>query len=193
MSDFKFVPMDEDVSEILIPAAELKTIVSRLGKEITAHYKSAVEQGEKLLVVCVLKGSVIFFSDLVRAIDLPLELSFMQASSYGKSTISGGVVEIRLAPTDAQLKDAHVLIVEDILDTGHTMHKVQSVLADKGTKSVKLCTLLDKPSRRQAPITADFAGKEVPDLFVIGYGLDYGEKYRNLDYVGVLKPEVYEV
>ena len=192
MSDMRYTPMDEDVSEVLINEEELRLIVARLGREITNAYRAAVEAGERLMVVCVLKGSVIFFSDLVREIDLPLELSFMQVSSYGKSTVSGGVVEIRLAPTDAQLKDAHVLIIEDILDTGHTMHKVQSVLADKGTKSVRLCTLLDKPSRRQAPIKADFSGKEAPDLFVIGYGLDYGEKYRNLKYVGVLKPEVYE-
>lgn len=192
MSNWKQRASGADVSEILLSEEELAQITDRIAAEITAHYRPLVEAGEPLLVLCVLKGSVIFFSDLLRKIDLPLQIEFMKASSYGNSSTSSGVVQIKLAPPDELLVGAHVLVVEDILDTGNTLYTVFSVLSEKGARSVKLCTLLDKPSRRRASISADFVGREIPDAFVVGYGLDYDDVYRNLPYVGVLKPEIYE-
>ena len=192
MSNCDFSIMHKDLSEVLISEEELQEIVARVGREVTEHFRPFAEKGEKLLIMCVLKGSVVFFADLVRSIPLPLNLEFMKASSYGASTNSSGVVAIRQIPDDETLKDAHILVVEDILDTGNTLYKVLTVLKEKGAASVKLCTLLDKPSRRKAPISADFVGKEIPDAFVVGYGLDYDEKYRNLPYVGILKPEIYQ-
>lgn len=188
----KSVPGEADICEILFTTDEIAAQVARLGAEITAHYRKAAERGERLLVVSVLKGSVVFLSDLIRAIQLPLQLSFLQVSSYGNATASSGVVEVRLAPDRRLLRGAHVLVVEDILDTGNTLFKVLGLLSDKGAASVKLCAFLDKPSRRQAKVEADFCGAQIPDRFAVGYGLDFAENYRNLPYIGILKPEIYE-
>lgn len=191
MSDIKHLDGREDLESILLTEEELSELTDRVAREITEHYRPLVEAGETLLIVGVLKGSVVFLADLLRKIDLPLQIDFLRASSYGRSTTSSGVVAIKHAPSDELLSTSHVLIVEDILDTGNTLYKVLSVLKEKGAKSVKLCTLLDKPSRRCAPISADFVGCEIPDAFVVGYGLDYADYYRNLPCIGILKPEIY--
>ncbi|MBR6530801.1 MAG: hypoxanthine phosphoribosyltransferase [Clostridia bacterium] len=180
-----------DLESVLIGEEELQQICDRVASEINEHYRAAVEAGEKLLVIGVLKGSIIFMADILRRIDLPLQIEFLRASSYGRSTSSSGVVAISQAPDPALFKDVHVLVVEDILDTGNTLYKVMSVFKEQGAKSVELCTLLDKPARRVADITARFVGREIPDAFVVGYGLDYAEHYRNLPMIGILKPEIY--
>ncbi|MBQ2731116.1 MAG: hypoxanthine phosphoribosyltransferase [Clostridia bacterium] len=180
-----------DLESILISEEELTAICDRIAREINEHYRPLVEAGEPLLVVGVLKGSVVFLADILRRINVPLQIEFLRASSYGRSSTSSGVVAIKHAPAPELIAASHVLVVEDILDTGNTLYKVFSVLREQGAKSVKLCTLLDKPSRRQADISADFVGREIPDAFVVGYGLDYADYYRNLPYIGILKPEIY--
>ena len=191
MSDIMKKASAADLESVLIGEEELQQICDRVASEITEHYRAAVEAGEKLLVIGVLKGSIIFMADILRRIDLPLQIEFLRASSYGRSTSSSGVVAISQAPDPTLFKDVHVLVVEDILDTGNTLYKVMSVLKEQGAKSVELCTLLDKPARRVADITARFVGREIPDAFVVGYGLDYAEHYRNLPMIGILKPEIY--
>lgn len=191
MSEFMRNGAVADLESILLTEEQLEELCDRVAGEIKEHYRPLVENGEPLLVVGVLKGSVVFLADILRRIDLPLQLEFLRASSYGRSSTSSGVVAIKHAPAPELIASSHVLIVEDILDTGNTLYKVLSVLQEQGAKSVKLCTLLDKPSRRQAPITADFVGCEIPDAFVVGYGLDYADYYRNLPYIGILKPEIY--
>ncbi|MPM70618.1 Hypoxanthine phosphoribosyltransferase [bioreactor metagenome] len=143
------------------------------------------------MAVCILKGSLVFVADLIREIKLPLEVSFLRATSYGSGTVSSGVVEISLAIDEKDLIGADVLVVEDILDSGHTLSNILKYLAGKGAHSVSLCVLLNKPSRRKTEVTIDYEGKQIPDEFVVGYGLDYNEKYRNLPYIGVLKKELY--
>ncbi len=192
MSEFLRGASEQDLESILISEAELSELCDRIAREITEYYRPFVEAGDELLIVGVLKGSVVFLADILRRINLPLQIEFLRASSYGRSSTSSGVVAIKHAPDPELIARSHVLIVEDILDTGNTLYKVVSVLNDQGAKSVKLCTLLDKPSRRKADISADFVGREIPDAFVVGYGLDYADYYRNLPYVGILKPEVYE-
>lgn len=191
MSDWLKHPLSKDLESILATEEDLQQICQRVAGEINEHYRPMVTAGEPLLIIGVLKGSVIFLSDLLRRIDLPLQIEFLRASSYGRSSTSSGVVAIKHAPEPELVCGSHVLIVEDILDTGNTLYKVSSVLEEQGAKSVKLCALLDKPSRREAPISADFVGLEIPNAFVVGYGLDYADYYRNLPFVGVLKPEVY--
>ena len=175
--------MKDDVLKVLLSEEEIKNKVQELGRVITEEYR-----GKNLLLVTVLKGAVVFLADLMRAIDTPAEIDFMVVSSYGSGVKSSGVVKI-VKDLDVPLKDRHILIVEDILDSGMTL----SYLKDRGPASIRIVTLLDKPARRKADIKADYVGFEVPDDFVIGYGLDYDEKYRNLPYIGVLKPEVYSV
>ncbi|MDD6313354.1 MAG: hypoxanthine phosphoribosyltransferase [Firmicutes bacterium] len=186
-----FAEMEKDIAWVLADEETLKAKVAEMGREITDYYLSHPVK-KKLLVVGILKGSVVFMSDLIRQIGLPLQLEFMKVSSYGHGTKSTGVIEIKLAIEDEILEDADVLVVEDILDSGNTLAKVMEYLKHKGAASVRLCTLLDKPDRRKADIKVDFEGIIIPDEFVVGYGLDFAEKYRNLPYVGVLKPEVYE-
>ena len=169
----------------LISEEQLHQKVAQIGKQVSADY-----QDKNLLMVSVLKGSVVFMADLMREISIPCEIDFMCVSSYGSGTTTSGVVKI-IKDLDIDLKDRDLLIVEDILDSGMTLSYIKEMLKQRGTKSIKICTLLDKPERRKADITPDYVGFTVPDEFVVGYGLDYDEKYRNLPYVGILKPEVY--
>ncbi len=178
--------MKNDIERVLVTEEELKEKVKEIGARITADYA-----GKNLLLVSVLKGSVIFMADLMRAIDLPCTIDFMCVSSYGAGTKSSGVVKI-IKDLDTDLHGRDLLIVEDILDSGKTLHYITKMLSDRGTSSIRIATLLDKPERRTVPLTPDYSGFVIPDKFVVGYGLDYDEKYRNLPYIGVLKPEVYE-
>ena len=177
--------MLNDIKEVLYSEAYIDSMVKRVGAEISRDYAD-----KNLLLVSVLKGSVVFMADLMRAITIPARIDFMCVSSYGSGTKTSGVVKI-IKDLDADLTGRDVLIVEDILDTGITLSKLVPVLKMRNPGSVKICTILSKPSRRMADIEPDYCGFEVPDEFVVGYGLDYDEKYRNLPYVGVLKPEVY--
>lgn len=178
--------LQDDIQEVLINEEEIAAIVSRLGKQITEDYR-----GKNLVLVSVLKGSVVFMADLMRAIDLPLSIDFMIVSSYGDGTESSGHVKI-IKDLDLNLSGQDLLIVEDILDTGRTLYNLRQILEMRSPSSIQICTFLDKPSRRKADIRADYVGAEVPDEFVVGYGLDFSQRYRNLPYVGVLKPSVYE-
>jgi len=177
--------MEEHVGEVLITAEEIKEKTAELARQITADY-----QGKDLLLVCILKGGLMFLADLMRRIRLPLEIDFMAVSSYGDSTESGGVVRI-LMDLETNIQGRNVLIVEDIIDTGRTLNYITQNLRTRQPATLKICTLLNKTARRVLDIPVDYVGFEIPDKFVIGYGLDYGEIYRNLPFVGVLKPELY--
>lgn len=179
--------MINDIEKILLSEEDLKSIVERLGKEISNDYKD-----KNLVLVSVLKGSVVFMADLMRAITVPCVIDFMSVSSYGSDTRTSGVVKI-IKDLDAEVVNgADLLIVEDILDSGVTLEYLMKILSVRNPNSIKICTLLDKPERRKAKVFADYAGAQIPDAFVVGYGLDYDEKYRNLPFVGALKPAVYE-
>ena len=179
--------MNNDIAKVLISEEQLQAKVAELGAQISRDY-----EGKDLLLVSILKGSVVFMADLMRAITEPCSIDFMVVSSYGgANTTSTGLVKI-VKDLDQDLSGKDVLIVEDILDTGVTLSNLVPMLKMRHPNSVKICTILDKPSRRKADIQPDYEGFQVPDEFVVGYGLDYDEKYRNLPYVGVLKPEVYE-
>ena len=179
--------MNNDIAKVLISEEQLQAKVAELGAQISRDYA-----GKDLLLVSILKGSVVFMADLMRAITEPCSIDFMVVSSYGgANTTSTGLVKI-VKDLDQDLSGKDVLIVEDILDTGVTLSNLVPMLKMRNPNSVKICTILDKPSRRKADIQPDYEGFQVPDEFVVGYGLDYDEKYRNLPYVGVLKPEVYE-
>ena len=179
--------MHDDIEKVLVSEEELKAKVAELGAEISRDYA-----GKNLVLVSILKGSVVFMADLMRAVSIPCSIDFMVVSSYGGSnTTSSGLVKI-IKDLDGDLSGKDVLIVEDILDTGITLSNLVPMLKMRNPSSVKICTILDKPSRRKADIQPDYEGFRVPDEFVVGYGLDYDEKYRNLPYVGVLKPEIYE-
>ena len=177
--------MHKDVTEILYTKEELEAIVRRIGKQITEDY-----QDKNLFLVCVLKGSLIFMSDLMREIDLPCEVDFLSVSSYGNGTTSSGEVQL-IKDLTCPLEDKDLLIVEDILDSGLTLSFLLKTLSARGPRSIRLCTLLDKPERRKAAVYPDYVGAQIADQFIVGYGLDYAEKYRNLPYIGVLKPEIY--
>ncbi len=177
--------MREDIKEILFTQEDLKAITKELGEKVTRDYKD-----KKLYLVTILKGAVVFLTDFMRNVDLPCEVDFMVVSSYGSGVTSSGNVKI-IKDLDVPLEDKDILIVEDILDSGNTLKFVVDMIKKRHPKSVEVCALLDKPSRRIADIQAKYVGREIPDEFVVGYGLDYDEKYRNLPYLGVLKPEVY--
>ena len=177
--------MVNDVKEILFSEEKLASIVKDMGKRISEDY-----QDKNLLMVSVLKGSVVFMADLMRAIDIQCRVDFMAVSSYGAGVKTSGVVKI-IKDLDIPLEGYDLLVVEDILDSGMTLSYILELLRSRGPRSIKLCTLLDKPDRRTADVHADYVGAVVPDKFIIGYGLDYDERYRNLPFVGVLKPEVY--
>ena len=178
--------MENDIEKVYYSAEELSAVVKKLGAQISADYK-----GKNLMLVSILKGSVVFMADLMRAITVPCEIDFMCVSSYGNSTENkSGAVRI-LKDLEVNLEGRDVLLVEDILDSGRTLSYVISVLKTRNPKSIKICTLLDKPERRVVDLKADYSGTSVPDEFVVGYGLDYAEKYRNLPYIGVLKQEIY--
>ncbi len=177
--------MIDDVQEILFSEEQLRQRVQELGAQITKDY------AEKAPVLAsVLRGSYIFMADLTRAIQLPIHVDFMAVSSYGSGTKSSGQVQITKDLSD-DIEGRDLIIVEDILDSGNTLYYLMQILQARAPASIRLCTLLDKPERRTKPITADYCGFSIPDAFVVGYGLDYAEKYRNLPYIGILKPEVY--
>lgn len=178
--------MNKDIREILIAEDVLQSKIAELGAKITEDYKD-----KDLLLVCVLKGAVIFVSDLMRKIDLPLDIDFMAISSYGTNTQSSGVVRI-LKDLNTSIENRHVLIVEDIIDSGLTLSYLVENLKSRGPASVEICTILDKPDRRAIDLEIKYTGFKVPDEFVVGYGLDYAEKYRNLPYIAILKEEIYQ-
>lgn len=180
--------MEKDIESVLVSAEELDQVTTRLANEIVRDYK---DSPRKLLILSILKGSLIFTADLIRKIDLPLDIDFMKVSSYGASTISSGQLKISLDLKRDDMTDVDIIIVEDIVDSGRTLSNLKLYLAEKGAGSVKICTLLDKPSRREYELVPDYCGVVIPDKFVVGYGLDYNELYRNLPYVGVLSPKVY--
>ena len=177
--------MHKDVDQILYTEEELRQRVKELGCQITADYS-----GRRPMLISVLRGSYIFMADLTRSINLDLTVDFMAVSSYGAGTASSGQVEIKKDLSDA-IEGRDLIIVEDILDSGNTLYYLMDVLRARKPASIRLCTLMDKPERRVKPIKADYVGFTIPDAFIVGYGLDYAEKYRNLPYVGVLKPSVY--
>ena len=179
--------MKEGVLRVLLSEDEIREKVRELGGKITADYKNS-----NLMLVTVLKGAVVFLADLMRQIDVPAEIDFMVVSSYGSGVKSSGVVKI-VKDLDVPLAGKDILIVEDILDSGLTLSYIKELLESRGPRSIRIATLLDKPSRRKVDLQADYIGFSVPDEFVIGYGLDYDEKYRNLPYIGILKPGVYSV
>ncbi|WP_371381653.1 hypoxanthine phosphoribosyltransferase [Sporomusa aerivorans] len=178
--------MMDDVEKILFSEAELATRIKELGQAITADYA-----GKEILMIGVLRGAVIFMSDLARAIELPVAVDFMAVSSYGAATSSSGVVRI-LKDLDEDVENKHVLIVEDIIDSGLTLNYLMENLWSRKPASIKICTLLNKPDRRKADVPIAYNGFTIPDYFVVGYGLDFAEKYRNLPFIGVLKPEAYQ-
>lgn len=178
--------MHEDIEEILVSSEEIQAKVVELGKRITADYR-----GKNLLLLGTLKGAVPFIADLARAIELPLEIDYMAVSSYGNSTESSGIVRI-LKDLEGPVQQKHVLIVEDIVDSGQTLHYLMDVLWQRRPLSLRVCALLDKGRERIKPVELDYTGFQIPDRFVVGYGLDYAQRYRNLPYVGILKPTVYE-
>ncbi len=178
--------MQKDIKEVLFSAEQIAAKVKELGAAITRDY-----QENPPVLVGILKGAVPFVADLMRAIDLPLAYDLMAVSSYGAATRSSGTVRF-LKDLDMSIEDREVLIVEDIVDTGLTLKYLTESLKNRGVNSIKTCTLLDKPSRRRAEIQPDYNGFVIPDVFVVGYGLDYNEKYRNLPYIGVLHEEVYK-
>ena len=177
-----------DVERILADETLLQQICDKLANRITEDYKNS---GRDLVFVVILKGSVFFATDLIRRVGLDCHLEFMKVSSYGAGTTSSGFIQVHV-DLRRDVKDADVILVEDIIDSGRTLEKLSQLFATRGAHSVKCCTLLDKPERRQVPLKADYTGMEIPDEFVVGYGLDYNERYRNLPYVGILKKSVYE-
>ena len=183
-----FLMLDNIVEKVLVSEEELDRAVSRIADEINRDYAG---DDKRLVLLCILKGSIVFMGDLMKKITVPLEIDCMRVSSYGAGTSSSGNVNIIMDIMRSDLHDCDLLIVEDIIDSGRTLAYLTKYLITKGAKSVKTCTLLDKPSRRVVEFVPDYIGLEIPDEFVIGYGLDYDEKYRALPFVGVLKPEVY--
>lgn len=180
--------MHKDIERVLLSEEELDSIVTRLAAQLDKDY---ADDNNRLVLLCILKGSVVFMGDLMKKITVPVEIDFMRVSSYGNETKSTGNINIILDLHRKDIEQCDILIVEDIIDSGRTLSHLSNYLKLKGAKSVKTCTLLDKPYRREVPFEVDYVGKEIPDEFVVGYGLDYGERYRALPYVGVLKPEIY--
>jgi hypoxanthine phosphoribosyltransferase len=180
--------MNKDVAKIMISEEELDAIVSRIADEISRDYAGT---DKRLVLLCILKGSIVFMGDLMKKLTVPVEIDCMRVSSYGLGTDSSGNVNILLDLVRPDLDKCDILIIEDIVDSGITLSYLVKYLYGKGAHSVRTCTLLDKPSRRKVDFVPDYCGKEIPDEFVVGYGLDYDERYRALPYVGVLKPEIY--
>lgn len=178
--------LDQDIKQILYSEEDIAAIIDRLGKQITEDYR-----GKSLLLVGILKGSVVFMADLMRKIDLPCKIDFMALSSYGDSSRSSGVIRL-LKDLSTNIEGYDVLVIEDILDSGNTLSHLRKLLLLRNPKSLRICTFFDKPDRRVVKdLKADYIGAVIPDEFIVGYGLDYAEKYRNLPYVGILKPEFY--
>lgn len=177
--------MQDDILKVLLSEEEIAEKVQEIGAQITKDY-----QDKNLLMVSVLKGSVVFMADLMRAVNCHARIDFMSVSSYGNGTKTSGVVKI-VKDLDLNLEGYDLLLVEDILDSGKTLYYLREILKERNPASIRIATLLNKPARREADIVPDYSCFEVPDEFVVGYGLDFAEKYRNLPYIGVLKPEVY--
>ncbi len=173
------------VAEELVSEEQLRAIVARLAEEIADEYRD-----KNPLIVGILVGSFVFVADLVRALDFPLEVAFVCAASYGQSTVAGELA-LKL-DLDTEVAGRHLIVVDDILDTGRTLSKLTEMFVERGAASVRTCCVLDKPSRREVSFDADFVGMEIPDQFVVGYGLDYAQSYRNLPFVGVLRSEFYD-
>lgn len=181
--------MKNDIAYTLVSEEEIDSTVSRIAAEIDRDYP---DRSRGLLLLCILKGSVVFMGDLMKKIERPVEIDFMKVSSYGSGTSSTGKINIMLDLHRSDMANLDVIVIEDIIDSGRTLSYLCEYLKQKGAKSVRTCTMLDKPSRREVDFVPDYCGYTVPDEFVIGYGLDYDEMYRALPYIGVLKPEVYE-
>lgn len=181
--------LDRDVDHILLSTQDIDRVTTEVAAKIDADYR---DTDGKLVLLGILKGSVIFMGDLMKKITVPLEIDFMKVSSYGGDTKSSGRIKIHLDLNRSDISSCNILVIEDIIDSGRTLSYLTEYLRLNGAKSVRTCTLLDKPSRREVDFQADYVGATIPDEFVIGYGLDYAEKYRELPYVGVLKRSVYE-
>lgn len=181
--------IEKVVEKVLITEQQISDAVKRIAAQITEDHK---DSDKKLLIVCILKGSLPFTADLLKEIRIPCTLDFMKVSSYGSGTTSSGQVKIQCDLSVETLEDYDVVVVEDIIDTGHTLSNLLIHLRNRNAHSVKLCALLNKPDRRVVDVKVDYCGYTIPDEFVIGYGLDYNEFYRNLPYIGVLKEEVYK-
>lgn len=177
--------MYQDLERILLTREEIHAAVKKLGEQITKDY-----QGKEPIMVCILKGAVMFYNDLIREIDLPVSMEFMAISSYGSSTKTSGVVNIR-KDMDIDITGKDIIIVEDIVDSGMTLSYLKKVLATRNAASVAIATLLNKPARRRVDLDVEYYCFNIPDAFVVGYGLDYAEKYRNLPDIGVLHPRIY--
>lgn len=177
--------LSDDIETVLIDQTALQQRVQELGEAVSATYA-----GQNLLLVAVLKGSFVFLADLMRAITIPHEVDFMATSSYGGGTSSSGVVRI-LKDLNTAIEDRHLLIVEDIIDSGNTLNYLLRILQERKPASLRIITLLDKPERREVAVQVDWVGFSIPNHFVVGYGLDYNEIYRNLPYIGILKPQIY--
>ena len=177
--------LEKDIQEILFSEEQLASRVNEIARQITQDY-----QGKEIVLISVLRGSFVFMADLCRRIDLPCTVDFMAVSSYGSGTSSTGQVQIT-KDLSSDIAGKHIIVVEDILDSGMTLSYLKGLLQGRNPASIRIATLLDKPSRRKVDLKADYVGFEVPDEFVVGYGLDYDEQYRNLPFVGVLKPHVY--
>ena len=177
--------LEKDIESVLFSAEQLQQRVREIAAEIEKDYA-----GKEIMLISVLRGSFVFMADLCRAIDLPCTIDFMSVSSYGKGTTSSGQVQITKDLSE-DISGRHVIVIEDILDSGNTLSYLLRLLEHRHPASIRLCTLLDKPDRRTKPVQVHYSGFTIPDAFVVGYGLDYAEKYRNLPYIGILKPEVY--
>lgn len=177
---------ENEMKYVMLSQEQIRTKVEELAETLTKEY-----EGKRPILVCILKGSVIFYADICRLIDCDMQMDFMVASSYGSGAVFSGKVDIK-KDLDNDIKGRHVLLVEDIIDSGNTLYNLKNELIKREPASVKIVTLLNKQERREADISADYCGFDIPNEFVVGYGLDYNEKYRNMPYIGVLKPEIYE-
>jgi len=185
VSEATAITIHADVQEVLLTEDQIQARVAELGAQLNTDYA-----GLEPVLISVLKGSIVFLADLVRSMELPLSIDIMEVSSYGAATETSGQVRI-LKDLSNPIEGRHVIVVEDIIDTGLTLNYLLRYLREKGPASLRICCLLDKPARRLTEIPIDYVGFTIPDRFVVGYGLDYGERYRNLPYVGVLRPSVY--
>ena len=177
--------MHNDIKEILFTKQEIDMMVHKIASQINEDF-----EGEELIAVIILKGSMIFAADLIRCLTVNVKLDFMQASSYGSGTTSSGVINIK-KDIDTDIKGKNVLLIEDIIDSGNTLKLLKQEMQSRGAKTVKIASLLSKPDRRVVDVEVEYIGTDIPDEFVVGYGLDMDEKYRQLDYIGILKPEIY--
>ncbi len=180
--------LDQYIDHVLVSEEEIDCLTTKIAAEIDRDFKDS----KRLLLLCILKGSVVFMGDLMKKISLPVEIDFMKVSSYKDGTVSSGRINIILDLQRSDLSECDIIVVEDIIDSGRTLSYLVEYLRLGGAHSVSTCTLLDKPSRREVEFTPDYRGTEIPDEFVVGYGLDYAEQFRALPYIGVLKPQVYE-